>query len=458
MSTNRKPIFKAVSKPALRKTVIAGFCLSLSALVSLPAHAQTDLEKRVMQMEAQLNELKAVIAQQNKATDTKIEKAVHVAKSSAAGGSAVKLSKGTTLTYGGFIKVNAMVSDYQDGATPAASIAQRILVPSLIPVGSGASEGAQFDSDFATSRIYFKTATDTSVGKIRSHFEMDLLSGGGDERVSNSNNSRIRHAYFAWDYSDTASLLVGQSWSTFFNVGALPESVEFIGPTSGTIFNRQNQVRWTKKLGGGNSFMLAAENPSTSLADAGSGIAASNFDDNSVPDIVARYNGKAGNHSYALSAIGREIAYDDGILSESKGGVALNFSGKYVFNNGDDFKYSIASGNLGRYIALNAFRDGGIDAAGNLDLTSVTGGYMAYRHKWSDKLRSTIQYAYSVADLADGLSSANTEKVSNFNLNLIYAPTPKLTFGGAIIQASRELENGADGDLTRLQLTAKYGF
>jgi hypothetical protein len=88
----------------------------------------------------------------------------------------------------------------------------------------------------------------------------------------------------------------------------------------------------------------------------------------------------------------------------------------------------------------------------------VTGGYIAYRHKWSEKLRSTIQYAYSTADLANGLSSANTETVSNFNLNLIYAPTPKLTFGGAIIQASRELENGADGDLTRLQLTAKYGF
>ena len=450
MFTNRKP--------ALRKTIIAGFCLSLSALASMPAHAQTDLEKRVMQMEAQLTELKAIIAQQNKATDSKIQKVAKIVKSSAGGGNQLTLSKGTTLSYGGFIKVNAMFNDYQDGAPPSASVAQRILVPSLIPVGGGPSEGAQFDSDFATSRVYFKTSTDTAVGNVRSHFEMDLLSGGGDERISNSNNSRVRHAYFAWDYSDTSSLLVGQSWSTFFNVGALPEAVEFIGPTSGAIFNRQAQIRWTKKLGGGNSFMLAAENPSTSLADAGSGIASSNFDDNSMPDLVARYNGKAGSHSYALSAISREIAYDNGILSESKNGFAVNVAGKYVFSNGDDIKYSIATGNLGRYIALNAFRDGGIDAAGNLDLTSVTGGYVAYRHKWSEKLRSTIMYAYSTADLANGLSSANTEKVSNFNLNLMYSPTPKLTFGGAVIQASRELENGAEGDLTRIQLTAKYGF
>ncbi len=448
MSTTRKPTFK--------RTLIAGFCLSALTLAPGIAYAESDLEKRVLQMEAQIAELKALIAQQNQATHTKIEEVAAVKKSEPVGN--VKLSKGTTLTYGGFVKVNAMLNDYQDGATPSASIAQRILVPSLIPVGDGASEGAQFDSDVATSRVYFKTSTDTSVGTLRSNLELDFLSGGGDERVSNSTNSRVRHAYFAWDYADDASLLVGQSWSTFFNVGALPEAVEFIGPTSGTIFNRQAQIRWTKKLGGGSSFMLAAENPSTSLADAGSGIAGSNFDDNGIPDIVARYNGKAGAHSYALSALGRQIAFDDGITSESKSGFALNFAGKYQFDNGDDIKYSIATGNLGRYIALNAFRDGGIDATGNLDLTTVTGGYVAYRHNWSDKLRSTIQYAYSTASLADGLSSANTEKVSNFNVNLIYAPTPKLTFGGALIQASRELEDGTDGDLTRLQLTAKYGF
>ena len=177
-----------------------------------------------------------------------------------------------------------------------------------------------------------------------------------------------------------------------------------------------------------------------------------------MPDIVARYNGVTGNHSYAVSAIGRQIAFDDGTFSESKGGFAVNLAGKFVFANGNDLKYSIATGNLGRYIALNAFRDGGIDAAGNLDLTSVTGGYLAYRHKWSEKLRSTFQVAYSTADLANGLSDTNTETVSNYNVNLMYSPTPKLTFGGAIVQASRELENGIDGDLTRFQLTAKYGF
>ena len=438
-----------------RKKRIAGFCLSFTALTALPnvAFSDTDLEQRVLQMEAQIKELKALIAQQNDEAEEKINKVA-----AAQEGASAVVSEGTSFKYGGFIKVNGMIDDYQDGLAPDASVASRILVPSLIPVGGEVSEGAEFNSDVATSRFFFKTATDTGYGKLSSNIELDFLSGGGDERVSNSTNARIRHAYLSWDYGRNSSLLAGQTWSTFFNVGALPEAVEFIGPTSGTIFNRQAQIRWTKKLTNGGSFMLAAENPSTSLAEAGGGIESSNFDDNSVPDIVARYNGQAGNHSYAVSAIGRQIAYDDGSFSENKNGFAVNLAGKVVFGNGDDLKYSIATGNLGRYIALNAFRDGGIDAAGNLDLTSVTGGYLAYRHFWNEKLRSTIQYAYSTADLATGVSNLNTETVSNFNLNLMYSPTPKLTLGGAIIQATRELENGDDGDLTRLQLTAKYGF
>jgi len=141
-----------------------------------------------------------------------------------------------------------MYDDYQDGPTPGASIASRILVPSLIPVGnSDSSEGATFNSDVVTSRFNFKTTTDTSVGKLTSFIELDFLSGGGDERVSNSTNSRIRHAFFSWDYAKDSSLLIGQTWSTFFNVGVLPESVDFIGPTSGAIFNRQAMIRWTGK-------------------------------------------------------------------------------------------------------------------------------------------------------------------------------------------------------------------
>lgn len=439
----------------MKRTLVASLVLGLSVAAMSPtsAMANSALEDRVKQMEQELAELKALMKQQAQASSQVVEQVAKAPTEAAKPN--LKLSPNTTLTYGGFIKVDGMYNDYSDGPRPG-NIGDEILVPSTIPIG-GESEGAQFDSHVKTSRFFFKTATETDVGTIKSHIELDFLTGSGDERISNSATSRIRHAYLAWDYADDASLLVGQSWSTFFNVGALPEAIDFIGPTSGSLFNRQAQVRWTKKMGSG-SLMLALENPSTSLADAGSGIASSNFDDNSVPDIVARYNGKSGNHSWTVAALGREIGVEQDGVDESDFGVAVNLSGKVVFANGNDLKYSISHGNLGRYIALNAFRDGGIDAANNLDLTTVTGGYVAYRHHWNEKLRSTIQYALSTADLANGLSDANTEKVENFNLNLMYSPTPKLSFGGELILASRELENGADGDLTRFQVSAKYAF
>ena len=196
------------------RTRIAGFCLTLSALTIMPsvAHGQINLEQKVLQMEAQIAELKKLIAQQSAVTEKKIEKVAQIHKVAPA-----PTSGGTTFKYGGFIKVNGMIDDYKDGPAPTASVASRILVPSLIPVGNGVSEDAEFNSDVATSRFFFKTSTDTDYGKVSSNIELDFLSGGGDERVSNSTNSRIRHAYLSWDYAEDASLLVGQTWSTFFN-------------------------------------------------------------------------------------------------------------------------------------------------------------------------------------------------------------------------------------------------
>lgn len=371
----------------------------------------------------------------------------------------LELSGNTKVSIGGYIKADALWTDYNDGSPNGPGTAERILIPSAIPVGnSAASESAQLDTSISTSRVNVKTVTDTDVGKLVSFLEVDFLSGGGNEVVSNSTNPRIRHAFIDWSYNESSSLLVGQTWGTFFNVGALPEAVDFIGPTSGTIFNRQFQVRWTKKLGNGASFMLAAENPDSGFVDGGSGIAGSAFDDNQYPDVVARYNGKAGGLSYSVAGILREIAYEDATLSESKIGGAVSFSGKYVLGNNDNINFMLSTGHLGRYMALGAYRDGAIDAGNNLDLTNVTGGYVTYRHFWTPKLRSTFMFAMSKASLADGAAATNTEKLMNYNINLMYSPMKKLSFGGALIHAERELENGTDGDLNRLQFTAKYVF
>lgn len=415
-----------------------GTCLILSAM---PALADSDMQKRVEMLERELQALKAEL---QKKEVTQLKKGV-------------ELKKGTRFQYGGYIKMDGIWSQQSDQQR-SNNVGDDFLVPSTIAVGDGDNKGdAVFDSNAKFSRLWFKTQTETSAGLVTSYIETDF-NGSNDERLTNQSANGLRHAFVNWDYSDTGSLLMGQTWSTFFNVGALPETIDFVGPTSGTVFIRQTQARWTHKLGDGASLMLAAENPSVSMYDAGGGYAANDIDDSSIPDLIARYNGKAGNFSYSLAGMAREIGYDSGAQSDEEMGFGLSLSGKYVFDNGDDLKVMVNHGNLGRYVALNAFRDAAIDADGDVDLIDVTGGYIAYRHHWNEKLRSTFSYAISTADNSSDILADVTETVSNANVNVMYSPTKKLTLGAEFIYAEREVESGLDGDLERLQFMGKWAF
>ncbi len=51
-----------------------------------------------------------------------------------------------------------------------------------------------------------------------------------------------------------------------------------------------------------------------------------------------------------------------------------------------------------------------------------------------------------------------TRNASSLHLNLIYSPQPKLDFGIEFLYANREIESGTDGDLKRLQFSAKYAY
>lgn len=362
----------------------------------------------------------------------------------------------TNYSFGGFIKFDALFSQSSDAQRSGGN---DFLVPSAIAVGNSSNKGdVVFDTNSKFSRLWFKTATMTDVGEVSSHVEMDF-NAGNDERVSNQSSTGLRHAYLKWNNSSDSSIIAGQTWSTFFNVTALPEAVDFLGPGSGTIFVRQSQVRYTQAIGSG-KFMIAAENPSVSLYDGGSGFDNNQVDDSSMPDLIGRYDGSTGALNYSAAAMVRQINYNDRAndKDDSQIGYGVTFSGKYAFNNGDDFKFMVSQGQLGRYIALNAFRDGAVEVNGDIELITSMGGFVAYKHMWSEKLRSTVSYAFSQADNPDTLVVDATKKINNASINLMYSPTKNLTFGGEYLMAQREVESGADGDLSRLQLTSKWAF
>ncbi len=457
MTHNRNPIYAAIVAAPM---VLLGSNVMADAATDAAINAE-----RIKALEAELTQLKRDVSttSENVAVNQQQIEEVRPEK------------KGTQFTYGGFIQLDTIYTDYEEGK-PGNDLIEDFLVPSLIPVENAdpdiKSDSYQSTNIHAkTSRFFFTTSTDTDVGNISTRIELDfILSAQGDERISNSEASRLRHAFVKWQYGENSSILAGQTWSTFFNVGALPDLQDFVGPV-GTIFNRQPMIRWSP-----GPIDIALENPFTRLNateydTTGDPVGALDVRDDSevMPDIVLRYNANWGSLGWSMAAIGRELSYDTRSnggntqdSDDSAYGYGLSLAGKLMIGR-DDIRFMFNYGNaLGRYMALNGFNDGYIDADGNIKTFKQYGGFIAYRHLWSDHWRSN--FSLSMAE-ADNPSSSKApfvdgwaKKYQSAHVNLQYVPTPALMFGGEFIYATKELEDKRKGSLSRFQFSVKYGF
>ena len=422
---------------------------------------------RIAELERQIAELRSLVISNQQIMTVQEENisanSAQIATNIADIEEARPMAKGTKFTYGGFVQLDTIATNYSEGR-PTNDLIEDFYVPSLVPVEPADGNSDSYSSTnihAKTSRFFFTTKTNTDAGAISSRIELDfVLSGQGDERISNSWSSRLRHAFVKWDYAENSSIFAGQSWSTFFNVGALPDVLDFVGPT-GTIFVRQPQIRWT--MGG---LQLAVENPATRLNDASGNTVYE--DGNDIPDLIARYNGKWGDLGWSVAAMGRNLSYEDRSNAALEGdnddqfGYALSFAGKWMLGQ-DDLRFMFNYGDaLGRYMGLNAFNDGYVKDNGDIDTFDQWGATIAYRHFWSPKWRSTLSLSMAGADNpgtndfsgADGLA----EEYQSIHANLNWLPAPKLSLGGELLYATKELEDGRDGDMTRFQFAVKYAF
>ena len=355
------------------------------------------------------------------------------------------------LGYSGYIKLDTLITDYSDGNPSDGSIGRDFYVPSTTPV-NGNSEDAVFDMHAKQTRFRFGTKGEYDGHMITAAIEMDfLLSPGGNERVSNSYNPRLRHAFVTYD-----NWLVGQTWSNFQNVGALPDTLDFIGPAEATIFIRQSQVRY--KTG---PWSFSIENPDTTVSpgfDAGR----ISTDSGSVPDATARYEFKGDWGNVVVAGLLRQLKFEEADIDvdEDEVGYGISVSGKQNIGARDDFRWMASYGDgLGRYIGLNFSPGAQLDASGDMDTISSYGVFGAYRHFWNDKYRSTVQAGLLKVDNdEDDSGGTANETAYNASVNLIFQPVKAFFFGGEIKYAKRETENGDDGDFVRFQFSARYNF
>lgn len=350
-----------------------------------------------------------------------------------------------TLTYSGYIKLDAFVSDYGDGAVATDNLGRVFYVPSTIPVG-GEGEDPYLDMHARQTRFNIKTEGDVGGHKVTGTLELDfMVSPGGDERISNSWNPRVRHAFFTYD-----NWLFGQTWSNFQNPASLPDAVDFIGPTESVVFVRQAQIRYTM-----GALSFSAENRETTVTEPGQ--ATNTTGDGYWPDLTARWVLAGG--QLQLAALLRNLAYETTGFEDDTWGGAISATGKIAIGSGgNDIRYSVSYGSgMGRYYGLNLFR-GALVEGNDLEAIDSYGGYLAYRHVWNSKARSNFVYGYSEADNEPGAGGGATKSAWSARANFIYAPLPKVDVGFEVSFAERETEDGTKGDLTRFQLGVKYAF
>jgi len=304
------------------------------------------------------------------------------------------------------------------------------------------------------SQVFFEgVPTYPDVRRIAQVIELDfIVTGGGDERVSNSYTPRIRHAYI--EYKDW---LIGQTWTTFMDVKTLPESLDFVGVPDGVIFGRQTMLRYSK---GG--FKIALENPESTIStdNVGSKEVA---DDNALPDLTASYSINDDWGHVKVAGLVRQLSYDNGIdVDEDEVGYGVALSGKLKFANGDDVRMSFNAGSgLGRYMAINAATGVAVNPDKNNQLEAIESyGYaISYRHLWSDKARTSVMFSALEVDNPAALTGLlATKSTYSTRINYLYSPVPALTVGAEYAFAKREIESGSDGDMNRVQFSAKYAF
>lgn len=364
----------------------------------------------------------------------------------------------TSLGLGGYVKLDVTESSVSAGNNQAGDLF--LFVPQ-IPL-SNRGENSQLAFNARESRFWLKSFTPSRWGDINTYLELDLY-GSADGYTP-----RLRHAYGVFD-----KLLAGQTWTTFVNELALPDTLDVNGPV-GTAKFRQPQVRWTQPFtvaGQSMEFQAAAETPNSALYTGNWNQATpeilTNGGADRYPDMIVRLNYKPSWGNLSLAGMGRQIRISPTTIplvpnvnvSKEAWGGAVSLAGKINIFELDNFRFTFNYGNaFGRYSIIDRLEDAAVDAAGNLHQVNIYSAVAAYQHWWDRAWRSTVAYGFEQADQPDFVNQAMTRQAQSAHANLLWSPLSQATLGVEYIYGTRELIDGRSGYISRAQLSAKYNF
>lgn len=448
--------------PARSRFVVA--LIAAGCAIAGPAAADddtaaviADLKRRIEALEQQLATRPPAAASAPAAAATPATAAAPASNGNGNGGD-------FKLAWGGYVKADAIVSRFSD-APVAQSLGRDAYIPNAVPVAATENARTYTDLHAKETRLYLRGSGLMYGHKVAINAEFDFISGQLGQGIGGAPNEAVTNAYnpaFRLGYLDFDNFRIGQDWTTLQNMVALPDIVDVINwPGEGTVFGRQAMLRYTW-----GPLAVALENPESTVAASG-GNSFTVTDDNTVPDLVWRYTLKTDGHGeYTVSGALRQIS-DRGTIgggNDTALGYGLSFAGKIPLWGQDDLRFTFSGGDgFGRYLALNTVGDAIVDARGKLQTVEIYNGFVAWRHPWNDQWRSNLALSAFHANTGQAASgsmfgSAVSRNVRSATVNLLYSPIPKITFGAEYRYARRDTVGNLSGDMSRLQLSARYNF
>jgi hypothetical protein len=371
-------------------------------------------------------------------------------------------SKGTASSGASFEVYGFAQADYIQDFNRVNPNWDATLRPSRIPTTPG-----QFGSDGQSiasvrqSRFGVQAAAPFAGKDFFAKFEFDLYGVGVDEGQT---TMRVRHAYGSW-----GPILAGQTNTVFMDIDTFPNTIDYWGP-NGMVFLRNPQIRYTYKTGG-NEFAIAIEKPGNDI-DPGQvrtldpAIGNNIQPDEKIPDLTAHFRHDGDWGHFQIAGILRQISYETvgtpgNNPKDSKGGWGINLSSNFKVWKKDVVHLSAVYGaGIASYM-----NDGGTDLGPEGQPGSLRGqpldlfGLVAYYdHYWNDKWSTSFGYSRTQVDNASFQSTDAYRTGQYASANLLWTPVKNLMMGAEFLWGERTDKNGAQGEDSRLQFSAKYSF
>ncbi|REG32975.1 hypothetical protein ATI61_104265 [Archangium gephyra] len=320
--------------------------------------------------------------------------------------------------------------------------------PASIPVGAE-PRGPNLNFNAKQSRLFFEGGKLTLLGPLIGHISADFYgegSSGGDFRVYEA-------------YAIIGPLLAGRKWTTFMDLEAVPDTLDFQGPGS-MLASRREVLRY------GNTFgpllvQLSLERPQPDLS-------LSNPDTQDArkpaPDVVGAVEWSLGKGRHVRAAgLARWLSYyETGGAAGTVLGWGGTLSGLWTWGQRGwrtSAQVHYGSG-LGAYTAdvAGLGLDAVVVAPGRLEAVPTFGMFAALEPKWTEHLSSSFVYGYHELFPLDAQPGGTLKRTHYLSGNLLVSPVRSVTFGAELLFGRRENKDGAGDNAVRLIFSTRVFY